>query len=134
MKEDLYAVTKNFGTGALPHPYDTRNYQIERIPEVATITTPPPVVDYSQYVWTVYNQGPLPACVTFSEAGMLSIYDKWNEKIERAFDPTAVYWELGGDGSHGVSTGAALKYAVDKGFPVANSSQRDPIASYAFTR
>jgi hypothetical protein len=130
-----YDVTRGYGTGAVPHLHDARDYQISRIPGVASINPEELAgrVSFEKECWHIYNQGVLPSCVSHSQAAAHTTFQRL-EGEERIYDATSVYWEVGGDGRRGVPTATVLKYAKQKGFPVAQSSLRNPIAAYAYTR
>ena len=133
--DNNYEVTDGYGTGAVPHLHDARDHQISRIPGVAEIDPSDLTgrLSFDKECWHIYNQGVLPSCVTNSTAAAHTTFQKL-EGEERIYDATSVYWEVGGDGRVGVPTTTVLKYAKEKGFPVAQKTQRNPIAAYAYTR
>ena len=136
-----WEITQGFGTGALLHQPDARDYDIARIPEVAAFLAGdlalPDVVSYRSLIRHVYNQGSLPSCVAHSTAGMQTIYQQMEKDTQiRIYDAEAVYWENGGTGHAGIPTIRVLQYAKDHGLPEkmdGATTRRNRIESYAFT-
>lgn len=127
--------TQGFGTGAVPHQPDARDWQIGLLPGVAGVALNDLAeeIDHTQFVWSIENQGPLPACQSYSVAMEQSAYEKMEGDVLR-FDGAKIYWDNGGNGKDGIPSARVLKYAVDSGLPILGAQQARKLQSYAFTQ
>jgi hypothetical protein len=125
---------RGFGLGAEPIGRDTRDIEASSLSEVSAILAAgvPDQADLSEYVCLIYNQGGLPACVTYSIAGMQSLFAKIDRNVCLELDATGAYWENGGDGVHGVNIRTTLSWEQRVGMKVVNGTQRFRIGTYAY--
>lgn len=122
------------GTGALRRRMDARDWDLATSPRVAgAMAGPTPnIVDHGQYV-SIYNQGATPACVAFSIATEQTAYQRMDDSESMLFDAMQVYRDCGGNGTNGIYTDVALKYAVAQGLPSVDYTARRKLQSYSYT-
>jgi hypothetical protein len=126
--------SRGFGLGALPLNHDARHMDLASLAEVAEVlrTNIPPEADLWDYVQLIYNQGSLPACVSYSIAGMQTVFQFIETGWHRELNADDCYWRNGGDGQHGIDTPRALQWCKDTGLLWVNTTRRYRIGSYAF--
>jgi hypothetical protein len=126
--------SRGFGLGALILFEDSRHLDLSSFKEVADVLRAgvPPAADLYNYVQLIYNQGSLPACVTFSIAAMQSVFEYIETGWHREMDAVECYLKNGGNGRDGVPTQPTLQWCKDIGLLWLNTSKRYRIGSYAF--
>lgn len=124
-----------YATGALFRPPSPQNFSllaIKAVQEVLAAGLPPTFMELTQHCVHIYNQGSSPSCVCHATAGVQTA----NEHIERhgevmIFDAMAMHMATG-PANQGRYPGDILKYAQDVGVPLAQSTKRYRVGSYAF--
>lgn len=78
------------------------------------------------------DQGSEPSCAAFSSCHMQAFYESMEQRKWLTFDGHALYREVGGTGTAGVSSRDVLQDMQDKGCPVLGAPDRYQLQSYAF--
>jgi len=122
------------GTGALKLPYDWRDFQAFRHPEIAEMLPSfPDSFSLREFQkGSALDQDGKGACVATSSCHMQAFYEQMERNQWITFDWDKLYTENGGTGPNGVPTRQVLQDMQENGCPVLNTSNRYKISSYAF--
>lgn len=111
------------GTGLIPSPPDSRDFQIEEILAVGELAAAPATyVVPGLSTLPVLNQGSTPQCVAYSHSSLKAYEDRKDQGVYFNFNENYFFQLIGG-----TSTGAIIRNALDRlvhyGYPVVSAGQ-----------